>query len=125
MHLLGVLPQYQPFRRQTAEDTELVLLPDDEGERCTLHRVHDDPTHRQSLYVEVEQSKLERVELCAIKGARIQTWGEADYLASLAALADRLEWDLAATAKRFGTVAVPGRDSGWRFHPALGFSRRR
>jgi CRISPR-associated endonuclease/helicase Cas3 len=125
MHLLGVLPQYQPFRRQNAEDTELVLLPDDEGECWTLHRVHDDPTHRRSVYVEVEQSKLERLDLRAIRGARIQTWGATDYLTSLSALADKLDWDLAATARRFGTVAVPGLDSGWRFHPALGFSRRR
>ena len=32
---------------------------------------------------------------------------------------------LEGCAKRFGTVSLPESDRGWRFHPALGFAKRR
>ena len=32
---------------------------------------------------------------------------------------------LEACAKRFGTVSLPDNDHGWRFHPVLGFAKRK
>jgi CRISPR-associated endonuclease/helicase Cas3 len=60
-------------------------------------------------------------------GPRISFWGEPDYNAALETLAERLDLEEGACARRFGYVDLPekGCEQGWYYHPALGFSRYR
>ena len=41
----------------------------------------------------------------------------------MTALAAELEMRLADCARRFATVMLPEHPNGWRFHPALGFTK--
>lgn len=125
VHLLGVMPQCQPFREQTTLQEELILKPDESGEEWVLHRVHKGARRGESLYVPVEESLLTRIDLDTVGGERIQPWGEADYMEALVALADDLELPLEEAARKFGTVTVPENRQGWRYHAALGFTKRR
>lgn len=121
--LLGVMPQKYPFRKQTIQQEELVLLPDESGDDWVLHKVWKERPGQQALYIPVEESELERQALGCQE--RIQPWGVPDYLSALAGLADNKELTLDQAAKTFGVVTVPESTQGWRFHPALGFSIRR
>jgi CRISPR-associated endonuclease/helicase Cas3 len=125
VHLLGVMPQCQPFREQSTPQEELILQPDESGEGWVLHRVHKGARRGESNYVLVEESLLARVDLVAVRGERIQTWGEADYMEALVTLADDLELPLEEASRKFGTVTVPENRQGWRYHAALGFTKRR
>ena len=40
-------------------------------------------------------------------------------------LAQELDMSLEDCAQRFGTVSLPESERGWRFHPVLGFAKRR
>ncbi|SEO87883.1 type I-F CRISPR-associated helicase Cas3f [Aquisalimonas asiatica] len=124
VQLTGVMQQCQPFRQQTAPEVELALLPDEGGETWTLHQIHDGSRRGELLYVPVEQSKLQRIDVLNTLGERIQPWGEEDYMDALAVLADTMDLPLDDAAKRFGTATVPDNDSGWGFHPILGFCAR-
>ena len=42
---------------------------------------------------------------------------------ALTALAAELDLPLNYCAERFGTVRLPANANGWRFHPALGFTK--
>ncbi|MBU59827.1 MAG: type I-F CRISPR-associated helicase Cas3 [Alcanivorax sp.] len=120
--LLGAMAQKYPFRRQTMEQEQLVLMPDESGEEWILHKVWKERSRQQELYIPVERSDLSRVALECHD--RIQPWGVPDYLRALANLADNKGMELDQAAKRFGAVIVPKSAQGWRFHPALGFSRK-
>ncbi|MCE7509726.1 type I-F CRISPR-associated helicase Cas3f [Alloalcanivorax xenomutans] len=125
LHLLGVMPQCQPFRYQSARQDELALLPDESGEDWILHLIQDSQKRYEKLYVPVEKSKLERIDLADDRGPRIQPWGTPDYLGALVGLADAKGMALENAARTFGVVTLPESAQGWRFHPALGFSTRR
>jgi CRISPR-associated endonuclease/helicase Cas3 len=45
------------------------------------------------------------------------------YMQALTDLAADLDISLEKCAQRFGTVTLPKNDNGWRFHPALGFTK--
>ncbi len=123
--LTAVLPQQQPFRADTTKRVDLVLMPDDSGERYSLQQVTKERGHRTPLYVEVETSKHHRIPDTALASSTITPWGETDYLEALASLADDVGQELESCARRFGTVTLPESDQGWRFHPALGFVKQR
>lgn len=122
--LTGVLPQQQPFRRQTTRQTDLVLMPDESGEDWRAQMIWQGKKRGQSLYVDIERSRIERVDMVTGRGERVVTWGETDYMEALVALADEMDMDIDACARKFGVVTVPENDNGWRFHPALGFTKR-
>ncbi|MNR35781.1 CRISPR-associated nuclease/helicase Cas3 subtype I-F/YPEST [compost metagenome] len=73
----------------------------------------------------VESSLNQRIADSELTGPRISPWGATDYLTALDELAQELDMTLEACAKRFGTVSLPANDRGWRFHPALGFAKRK
>jgi CRISPR-associated endonuclease/helicase Cas3 len=125
VHLVGVMPQYQPFREQTRREAELVLLPDESGERERLYLVQDGAKRGEQLYVPVEESRMSRIDLFTDLGERIQPWGVMDYMETLVMLADDLERPLEDVARKFGSVTVPESEQGWRYHAALGFTKRR
>lgn len=126
--LTAVLQRAQPFRKDPLQpDVVLVLLPDEDGEEARLHRVMEGPRRGQSLYVCVDRSQHHRVSDEAVQGERIQPWGVTDYMSTLSELASELDMPVDQCAKRFGMVAVPGdqQEDGWRYHPVLGFAKRR
>jgi len=123
--LTAVLPQQQPFRKESVpRDITLILLPDEDGEQALLHRVMDGDRRGENLYVLTDlECKHLADELVA--GDRIEPWGVTDYMAALTTLASELDLQLPQCARRFGTATVRPSENGWRYHPALGFAQRR
>ena len=119
--LTGVLPQQQPFRRQTLKTNTLVFLPDDDGEGLLLHRVEDAATRRSDpLYILVDQSL--RTDVSLHIGPGISPWGQFNLLVLLEEHAAHSGDTLDNCARRLTTVEVPASQDGWRWHPLLGFS---
>lgn len=123
--LTAVLPQQQPFREDTTKRVDLVLMPDDSGERYELQQIWQERGRRAPLYVEIDASLHHRIPDQALASPSVTPWGDTDYLEALASLADDLGQELESCARRFGTVTLPESDQGWRFHPALGFVKQR
>lgn len=73
----------------------------------------------------VDKSKNHPIPEAAVEGSGIVPWGQTDYLQALTELADELDMSLSDCALRFGTVTLAENINGWRFHPALGFSKWR
>lgn len=122
--LTAVLQQQQPFRQETGDDVDACLLPDEDGEQVSLHLVQDKPgVRRETLFVEYD-SKLERIPDAAVAGDRVAPWNAPSYLETLADLAAAFDIPLRRCAERFGQVTLPDNDRGWRFHAALGFTKR-
>jgi CRISPR-associated endonuclease/helicase Cas3 len=123
--LAAVLQQQQPFRQDDGREVDACLMPDEEGEQFSLYLVRDKPgARREMLYVEYD-SLLERIPDGAVTGERIAPWNAPDYLKTLAELAAAFDKPLQDCAQRYGQVTLPEHDRGWRFHPALGFTKRR
>ena len=119
------MPQQQPFRFDPISRVELVLLPDEEGEDYVLHRIAPSKERGRKLYVEVEENLNHRIPDEQVSGIRIEPWGTTDYMEELAALATEFDRSLGECAACYGTVTLPATEQGWRFHPALGFTRKR
>jgi CRISPR-associated endonuclease/helicase Cas3 len=75
------------------------------------------------VFVEVNAALNKRVPDAQVQGERITAWGQTDYLQALTNLAAELDMPLEKCAQRFGTVTLAKNDNGWRFHPALGFTK--
>ncbi|WP_437879677.1 type I-F CRISPR-associated helicase Cas3f [Pseudomonas sp. LRF_L74] len=125
LHLTAIAQQQQPLRLDTQPRVDLALLPNEDGEDYRLTRIDPGPRQYESLYVPVDVSQNQRIADEELEGPGITPWGETDYMQALIALAEELEMPLERCAKRFGTVSLPDNDRGWRFHPALGFAKRR
>lgn len=124
--LTWALPQQQPFRDDPIPDTDLVFLPDDDEEGLVLHRIDEEGRRGQpSVYTAVERSLLEHVDLSSQMGPRIAPWGQGDLLELLTAQAEAQDLPLRICAERLTLVSVPASTHGWRYHPALGFAKRR
>ncbi|GAA3910235.1 type I-F CRISPR-associated helicase Cas3f [Halomonas cibimaris] len=120
--LTGVMSQWRPFRDSTGNEDELVLLPDENGEQTCLYRVHKERPRAPELLVPCEEN-LRRIEL--EYGPGIQPWGTADYLATLAELAEAQDMELEDCARKFGRLTLRELSDGaqWQYHPALGFAK--
>lgn len=125
--LTAVLQQQQPFRLDTQKRVDLELRPNDDEDDYELFLLMDKPNSRrgEKLGVKVEASQNHRINDRAVQGEGIGVWGETNYWEALTALATELNLSLADCARRFGTVTLPENSNGWRFHPALGFSKWR
>ena len=124
--LTAALQQQQRFREELPPyDVTLALLPDDEGEAPVLHQVVDGARKGESVYVPVDRSQCQHLPDSMVEGTRITPWGVTDYMAALTDLASALGMPSRCCAERFGTVAVKPNNNGWRYHPALGFARKR
>jgi CRISPR-associated endonuclease/helicase Cas3 len=124
-HLTGVLAQQLPFREDNLKRVALALLPDDEEEDYVLNRIDPGKKRWETLYVPEDASRNHRIADHLVAGNGIAPWGETDYMTALTALADSMQLSLSTCARRYGTVTLPDSTQGWRFHPALGFSRQR
>lgn len=125
--LTGVLPQQQPFRRQTEPQIELCLLPDENAEYgYAVHAVFDAAAKGAAqLYPCIDAAKHHRVPAADVSGDGIEPWAEVDYLTALQSLTEALGLALDDCARRFGTVTVGVSENGWSFHPTLGFAKVR
>ena len=125
--LTAVLPQQQPFRLDVIRRVDLLLRPTDDGEDYELVQLLDKPKGRrgETTFVVVDKSQNHRIPDADIVGVGIEPWAQTDYLQALIELADELDMPLADCARRFGTVTLPENANGWRFHPALGFTKAR
>lgn len=123
--LTAVLPQQQAFRYDPTPRVEVVLLPDEDGERYALHRIDPEKRRWDSVHVRIEDSQNHRIPDEQTRGPGIAAWGSTDYLETLSVLAEELDMSPLACAERYGTVTLPDSVQGWRFHPALGFTRNK
>ncbi|MBK1726033.1 type I-F CRISPR-associated helicase Cas3f [Halorhodospira neutriphila] len=124
--LTGVLPRQQPFRQQTTQQTELVLMPDESGERWFPEQIRYDRGQRQpSAYVPADR-RVHHVTLEDSWGERLGRWAVADYLTALGGVAEELGWSLERCARVYGVVTLPLSESEqeWSYHDLLGFTRR-
>jgi CRISPR-associated endonuclease/helicase Cas3 len=106
-------------------DVTLALLPDEDGEKELLHLVIGGSRRGETLYVLADHSQCEHLADMLLVGDRIEPWGLTDYMAALTSLASELDLSLSTCARRFGTATVRPNETGWRYHPALGFAQRR
>ena len=123
--LTGVLPQQQPFRFDPIQRVNLELRPDEYGDDYTLVQLLEPKGGRrgETHFVVLETSLNKRVPDDQVQGERISAWSQTDYMLALTDLAAELDMPLDICARRFGTVTLPKNDNGWRFHPALGFTK--
>ncbi len=123
--LTAVLPQQQRFRLDVIKRVDLLLRPTDDGEDYELVQLMDKPKGRrgEKQFVVVDTSQNQRIPDAHVRGVGIEPWGQTDYLQALIELADELDMPVADCARRFGTVTLPENANGWRFHPALGFTK--
>jgi CRISPR-associated endonuclease/helicase Cas3 len=124
--MTALLPQHQPFRRDTQQRVDLCLRPtDDDPERIELTEVVDAKKGSGKRYVSA-QSRCKKWEDEAIFSAPgICAWTEPSYTQALAELAQTMNMPLQRCAERFGTVSLPASEQGWWWHVALGFVRRK
>ena len=125
--LTGVLPQFQRFRYDPLPRVDVAMLPDEDEERLVLHRVAEGERKWEKLYVKVEESLLCRIpeEALAANTARfIQPWISTQLIDELATLAADHDMTLQRCAERFATASLPQTKEGWRWHEALGFSKK-
>jgi CRISPR-associated endonuclease/helicase Cas3 len=123
--LTWALPQQQRFRDNSMNELDLLFLPDDDEQTLILHRIAPAEGHGQpDLYVK-EALRLEVIDLPALSGARITPWGEGNLLSLLQEQAQAQDLPLHLCAQRFTAVSVYKNTYGWRYHPALGFARKK
>lgn len=121
--LTWVLPQQQPFRQQTADETELLFLPDEDGEKLILHQIFQEARGKQAAIYTTAESRVEHLTLSY--GPRISHWGEDNLLELLQEQAEAHNLPLQRCAERFTQVSVIESKQGWRYHTQLGFSKNR
>ena len=124
--LTYALPRQQPFRFDATKRIDLLLrVTEDDDDEFVLTQLLAQKYGRGDLYVAVDKSMLTRLPADKVHGTGIQPWGETDYMDALRKLAEARDMRMPDCARRFGTVTLPDHEAGWRFHPALGFARRR
>jgi CRISPR-associated endonuclease/helicase Cas3 len=123
--LTAVLPQQQVFRYDPMQDVDLELRPNEDGDDYTLILLMEKKGGRrgETTFVEIDKAQNKRIPDALVKGARITAWGATDYMQALTDLAAAMEISIDVCAKRFGTLSLPESTNGWRFHPALGFTK--
>ena len=123
--LTFALPRQQPFRQDIIKRVDLLLrVLDDDSDDFVFTQLMEQKFGRGELYAPVEYL-LERLSDDKVQGPGIQPWGDTNYMDALRTLAEARDMSLPDCARRFGTVTLPESDVGWRFHPTLGFAKRR
>lgn len=123
--LSAVLQQQTPFREDSIPKIDLLLRPTEDGDDDELVQLMKDPKDRYGATIlnVVDKSQRERIPDVQVQGVGIAPWGQPDYLEALDQLAEELDITPAECARSFGTVTLPVNPNGWRFHPALGFTK--
>ena len=123
--LTWILPQQQPFRANSAEEVELVFLPDDDEEQLVLHRIHEEAMRAAPAVYTLAQAELTHIDLDSQLGPGIKPWGQHDLMALLNEQAEAQNLALKSCAEKFTVVSVYENVNGWRYHPVLGFSQHK
>lgn len=126
--LTAVLPQRQPFRDDPIARVDLELRPDQGKLGYKLFMLmpsRERGRRHEKIEQMVDASLLDHMDDEDVQGPRIGAWGQMSYREALNDLAADLNLSLHDCARRFGVVTLPANPRGWRFHPALGFSKRR
>ncbi|WP_374438491.1 type I-F CRISPR-associated helicase Cas3f [Pseudomonas panipatensis] len=122
--LSGILQHDQRFRAGDKEQ-RYALLPDADDEQ-RLNFCLDNPEARwndpTSRWIPCN-NLLAPLDLALGQG--VSHWGAGDYRAALERLAERTGQTPEECARRYGQVQLKDSPQGWRYHPALGFKRRR
>jgi CRISPR-associated endonuclease/helicase Cas3 len=123
--LCAVLQRQTPFRHDVIERVDLVLRLSDGGNDYELVQLVKDRKGRYGAtsLVVVDKSQRQRIPDAQVQGVCIAPWGQPDYLEALNQLAMELDITPEDCARSFGTVTLPANPNGWRFHPALGFTK--
>ncbi|THF62836.1 type I-F CRISPR-associated helicase Cas3 [Pseudothauera nasutitermitis] len=121
--LTWALPQQQAFRDDPTPSCELLFLPDEDEARLLLHAIHEEARHGKPAIYTSAESRIERLQLAF--GPRIGAWGEDDLMDLLHEQAEARDLPLRRCAERFTTVSVPDSAQGWRYHPFLGFGKKK
>lgn len=123
-HLSGLLQKNTPFRDDPEGRRSFALMPDEEGATVEFVELPEDRrlpmVPQPTLLHALTDSEL----FCH---ASVTPWAVPDYLEALSELADAFDLEQAECARRYGFVELPDKQDtqGWRYHPALGFSRWR
>ena len=128
IQLTGLMDQCQRFRDDSTPRVELVLLPDEDEAFDELYFVYQDKGKRSPSTYSPNEQMRQNIDLESMIDSGISVWGSNNYMESLTELADNMDMDLTKCAKRFGLLSMPELKEdglGWRFHPALGFSKAR
>lgn len=123
--LSAVLQKETPFREDNIPKVDLLLRPTEDGDEDELVQLIKDRNgrHGETILFLIEKSQRQRIPDGQVQGTGISPWGQPDYLQALNDLAEELEITPTACASRFGMVTLPENPNGWRFHPALGFTK--
>lgn len=118
------LPQQQPFRDNSQQqEITLVFLPDEDEEQLLLHRIHDEAkAGKPAIYTSAE-SQLEYLNIDV--GPRIGVWGKRDLMELLVEQVEAQGESVTELAPKFTIVSVQDNQHGWRFHPLLGFGKKK
>jgi CRISPR-associated endonuclease/helicase Cas3 len=123
--LTFAIPRYQPFRQDTVKRVDLFLrVRADDDDNFELTQMVVQGSRKPDLLASAEHL-LVRLPDSQVQGVGIQPWGDTDYMQALGTLAEARDMNLPNCAERFGTVTLPDHEAGWRFHPALGFSKKK
>lgn len=123
-HLTTVLVRHHPFRLDLERKTDVMLKLNEDGDDYVLTKIFNDPKHCQTAFIPLE-GKNYRIDDALVSGERISPWGVFDYLVEVETLAQELDISPDQCAERYGTVTLPDNTQGWRFHPTLGFTRKK
>ncbi|MGO3741789.1 type I-F CRISPR-associated helicase Cas3f [Kerstersia sp.] len=127
LSLTAAMQQAQPFRQETQQQEELVLLPTEDEDDYRLFRVVEGKQKWERGYDEWEDRNT-RIEQERVTHAQISFWGDADLMAAMRAQAEDMDLPLRAFAEKFATVSLRvNRDNnqGWYWHPWLGFANKK
>jgi CRISPR-associated endonuclease/helicase Cas3 len=125
-HLSGYMQRRDPFRLDKLGRQRYGLLPDEDGE-IGFYRFGDDGKPERAP----KDNLLHEISLGT--GPGLSFWGEPDYAAALANLAERRDMELRECAEQFGGLDLPLKsvedgqrvDEEWGYHPVLGFWREK
>lgn len=121
---MTLLQQTQPFRDDKGmQRIDLVLVVNEGEDDYRLCQIVDKKRGALMAYVEIDESKLHRIPDALVQGERIGVWIQEDYLTQVIAQAEAEEMSLQRCAKRYGILSLRDSATGWRYHPALGFSK--
>lgn len=120
--LTGVLPQVQPFRFDPQPRVEVVWLPNEDEDALRLCRIEEEKG-APARFIDDRDMVSRVVPDAELAGPGISPWCHVELLVLLRQWAEAHGQSLFDAARQVAVVSLPKRDAGWRYHPALGFSR--
>jgi len=120
--LSGLLQRKTPFRYDPLGRLHYAPLPDENG-GLDLYRLEEGG--KEILAGLSDRGQAREIDDPPY-GPRITPWAVPKYMDAVEELAEALQMELRDCAKKYAVIQLPGKDGEqlWRYHWALGFSRR-